>query len=128
MSAIQTLKSKLVKYPELTYSETPSSLEVPPVDDTGFSVSLIDEAPNFTVHYEGWHEHFTDQEQALNCFAFGLSASCRLVVTRRGTTPVHWQLEVFQEGSWIPDSCTGLIFTPFWRAKNVVHLQNHVIE
>lgn len=36
------------------------------------------------MSFEGWHEAFEQEEEALECVAFGLSAACRLRVDYRG--------------------------------------------
>jgi hypothetical protein len=126
MDAISEIKAKLVKYPKARYIEEPTSIEVQPEDESGFPVSLHVNDDSFTVHFAGWHEHFDSQDEALNCFVFGLSEACRLQVVYRGSTPTKWILEHQSEGSWIKDSETGLIFFPFWRARRIVHLQNRL--
>ena len=35
------------------------------------------------------------------------------------------RLEYIQQGEWIEDSTTGMLFPPFWRKAEVVYLQNH---
>jgi hypothetical protein len=51
---------------------------VHPRDRSGFTVGLRITPSGFTVYFEGWHEEFTSEDEALNCFAFGLSPKCRL--------------------------------------------------
>ena len=127
MDAIGVIKQKLTKYPTTRYTETPTSIEVHPEDPSGFSVGLYVNDDRFIVHFEGWHEHFESQDEALNCFAFGLSEACRLCVVYRGSTPTKWIMEFLREDAWIPDSETGLIFIPFWRARRIFYKQNHLL-
>lgn len=124
MSAIAEIKAKLAKYPHMRYVETADSIEVQPADVDGFVVRLDHTPHQCTVSFEGWHEGFQSEAEALNCFAFGLSASCRLRVIYRGQSPVSWTVEAFRDGAWSTDSETGLILTPFWRRKHVRYLQN----
>ena len=124
---IREVKEKLAKYPAARYTESPTSIEVHPQDDSGFSVSLHLENSSFTVHFEGWHEQFDSKDEALSCFAFGLSMGCRLCVVYRGSTPTKWIVESRQNESWVQDSETGLIFVPFWRARRLVHKQNRLL-
>ena len=35
---------------------------------------LVESEQGCTVGYNGWHEEFSDKNEALNCFTFGLSA------------------------------------------------------
>ena len=75
------------------------------------------------------HEEFALPLEALNCFAFGLSAACRLCVVYRGAMPTKWIVEAQRDGTWVADSETGLILIPFWLPRRVVYLQNcRVIE
>ena len=108
----------------MRYAETSGSIEVRPADENGFTVGLHEGAGEIVVSFEGWHEHFKAEFEALNCFAFGLSESCRLRVGYRGAMPVSWTVEAARDGTWIPDSKTGLLFVPFWRSKRVRYLQN----
>ena len=64
----------------------------------------------------------------LDCFAFGLSSSCRLAVIYRGDMPVKWTVESLEDGRWTADSTTGLLFQPFWRPARLVHLQNSLFD
>ena len=126
MNAIEKIKAKLSAYPDVRYSEHPNQIEVHPRDQSGFTVGLQITPAGFTVHFEGWHEEFTSEEEALDCFAFGLSPKCRLAVVLRGNTPTKWVVEWFEDGDWTPDSETGLLLQPFWRSARVTYLQNRV--
>ena len=125
MSAIADVKQKLARYPQIHYVETSHSIEVPPASSDGFAVALSESEGKFTVNFDGWHEVFATDSEALNCFAFGLSASCRLRVAYRGSMPIRWAVESLSDGKWVSDSTTGLVFVPFWRKKTIRHLQNH---
>jgi hypothetical protein len=127
MNAIDSIKMKLAKYPGVSYSETLTSIEVRPGNDTGFTVSLYVHNNGATVHFDGWHETFDAEDDALNCFAFGLSEECRLQVVYRGSMPTRRVVESLRDGSWVPDTETGLILFPFWRRKRVVYRQNHLL-
>jgi len=127
MTAIDKIKAKLASHPELRFSEAPSFVEVIPPDTSGFAVRLDVQNEHFTVSFEGWHEDFESEAEALECFAFGLSEGCRLAVAYRGDTPSSWTLEGLDDGRWVPDSTTGRMFVPFWKSKRVVYRQNHVI-
>ena len=75
----------------------------------------------------GWHEHFEEPEEALECVGFGLSDHCRLKVEMWGNSPQKWRVEYLQDGVWREDSTTSLIFIPFWRRKTVIYRQNNFI-
>ena len=128
MNAIEEIKAKLQKYPQATYEYSGNCIRVLPATQKGFTVELFDQKVRYEVYFNGWHEYFTDKEEALNCFAFGLSTDCRLKVFRRGSFEYKWTFEYNDEGEWIEDSTTGLFFTPFWRRKQIVYLQNDLIS
>jgi hypothetical protein len=89
MTAIERIKARLSAHPEITYSEGQNEIDVIPPDSSGFSVGFRIIPTGFTVNFEGWHEEFTSEDEALDCFAFGLSPNCRLAVVLRGNTVVE---------------------------------------
>lgn len=58
MDAIQKIKAKLSKYPDVQYSESADGIEVHPRDQSGFTVGLSITPSGFTVNFDGWHEEF----------------------------------------------------------------------
>jgi len=127
MDIIAEIKARLAKYPGTRFAETPTSMEVLPQDAAGFPVTLYITDAGFTVSFAGWHEDFASPEEALNCFAFGLSAACRLCVVYRGAMPTKWIVEFQRDGTWVADSETGLILIPFWLPRRIVYLQNRLL-
>ncbi|QDF74757.1 MULTISPECIES: hypothetical protein [Shewanella] len=125
MSAISQIVEKLQKFPELDYEQSEDFISVNPPN--GFNVWLTENENSFTVGFAGWHEDFSEIEDALNCFAFGLSDKCRLKVYKRGSSEYKWIVQALRENEWYDDSETGLLFFPFWRKKQVMILQNTVI-
>jgi hypothetical protein len=97
-----------------------------PTND-GFAVSLTEKLSGYTVGFDGWHEEFDEEDEALEAFAFGLSDQCRLKVVKRGKMECAWIVEGRENDQWQEDSTTGLIFIPFWRKRNVEYRQNRVI-
>jgi hypothetical protein len=128
MNAIQKIKTKLLAYPDVQYSESADGIEVHPGSQSGFTVGLRITPSGFTVNFEGWHEDFTSEDEALDCFAFGLSPKCRLAIVFRGDTGTKWVVEGLENGAWTPDSETGLLLQPFWRSARVEYRQNHVLN
>lgn len=128
MNPIEEIKARLTKYSEVAFRETSDSIEVLPRDESGFTVGLYVAEREAVVHFDGWHEHFSSAEDALECFAFGLSSACRLRVECRGMTAVKWTVESLDEGAWVEDGTTGLLLTPFWRSRSVLYKQNHLID
>lgn len=128
MTAIEKIVTKLQRHPSVQYSVAGCTLTVAPLTEEGFSVWLHEQPPGYTVGFDGWHEQFQDEGEALAAFAFGLSDDCRLQVMQRGSMDCSWTVESRDaQGEWKVDSSTELLFTPFWRRRRVVCRQNHVI-
>lgn len=135
MNAIAEIKERLLKYPQAKYEHTGNQITVLPQDERGFAVSLVDNAPHYTVAFNSWHDEYEDVEQALNVFAFGLSDDCRLKVTCRGRFAYVWTVEE-KGGSgewfsceWIGLNEVGLLVPPlFWLRKHHVYLQNTLLK
>lgn len=125
---IPRIKEKLQKYPHVAYTTSDGYLEISAQSPTGFRVWIQEQPDGYTVGFDGWHEEFTDGDEAFNCFAFGLSAACRLRVFRRGSTDYKWQVLHQVDGQWVADSETGLFIFPFWRQRVQRELQNDIIN
>ena len=127
MDPLAEIRNRLTKYPQVRSEGGANSITVLPADDKGFPVTLVVAGSEYVVSFSGWHEHFTDAKEALNCFAFGLSEDCRLKVQKRGNLEYRWTVESRSNGTWVEDSTTGLLFFPFWRRHQVEHLQNRLL-
>ena len=126
--AIEQIKERLRKYPQVRYEADASSITVLPTSNDGFTVGLDVHQGRYTVSFNGWHEDFGKEDEALECFAFGLSDECRLKECRRGNFAYRWTVESTQAGNWVADSETGLFLFPFWKPKRVCYLQNNLID
>jgi hypothetical protein len=124
MGAIQRIIWRLQEYPELVCRVSGEMVTVEPQTPDGFPVSLAEGQREWVVSLGGWHEHFESEDEALNCFAFGLSGSCRLRVHYRGSYPYRWAVERRTGDGWREESTVGLLFFPFWRRLRVVYCQN----
>lgn len=124
MDPIERILERLTKYPELDFEVTPSNVTIIPENKNGFEVSFQIDRDRYQVNLGGWHDHFDDAEEALDCFSFGLSSKCRLKITSRGNFPCVWTVQSLENGEWVDDSSTGLLFFPFWKAKTVSYKQN----
>ena len=127
MDTFAKVREKLAPYPNARIEETSEALTVLPSRPTGFPVSLRRVDVRYQVSFEGWHEDFNAEDEAIACFGFGLSNRCRLAITFRGASPVQWTVESLRDGTWSPDSTTSLLFTPFWRAKRVECRSNDLL-
>ncbi len=131
MEIIETIKEKLLRYPHIRFEEHSNSITIFPISNDGFELALyvgdMDLHEPFQVCFNGWHEDFSDNSEALERFAFGLSEECRLKEFSRGGQAYKWTVEFRRDGSWQEDSTTSLLLAPFWRAREMVVLQNHLI-
>lgn len=127
MDPINEINRRLEKYPSLQVKKKGGSIVVMPSQEGGFPVSFIVEGNEFVVYFDGWHERFSDAQEAINCFAFGLSQECRLVVYKRGGMTYKWTMQYIDKERWIDDSSTGLLFFPYWRKRESVVLQNRLV-
>ena len=126
---INEVISRLKKYPEAEYELNAESITVNPNNENGFPVTLTDNGnENFTVAFDFWHEEFDNENDALNCFAFGLSKDCRLKLTKKGNKPIKWTVESIENGVWKEDSSTGLVNLTFWKKPEFEFLQNDLIK
>lgn len=133
MKVLAELMRRLDQHPNLSYQVEGHILSVLSADAHGFTVSLWDEAPQYTVFFDMWHTQLHDAEQALNCFAFGLSDNCRIKVTCRGGLPHAWSVERRKKGNeWVDYELvgrypTGYILFPHRHKAEVKYLQNHFV-
>lgn len=119
----------LKKYPEAEYELNAESITVNPTSENGFPVTFSDNGDgSFTVAFDFWHEDFDDENEALNCFAFGLSKDCRLRLTKKGNRPIKWTVESYANGNWKEYSTTGLFNLSFWKKAEYEFLQNDLIK
>lgn len=116
--------SKLEKYHGFKIDTSDHHITVSCNNPERFDVSMHTLGKQFQVNFDGWHESFETEESALSCFAFGLSQECRLKVVKRGTKDCSWNVQAWQENSWIDDTTTGLVFSPYWLSKKVEYRYN----
>lgn len=135
MNAIDEIKTRLQKYPQVKSEIKAHQAIVFPLNENGFEVSLTEKLPGYTVSFDAWHEEYDDVEQALDAFAFGLSDACRLKVTFRGKLAYVWNVEEKAgNGEWFPCEWIGCnemgILSPplFWLKKRFVFLQNTLLK
>jgi hypothetical protein len=127
---LEKIREKLAARPELSVVDGGHEVTVRALEPTGFDVCFAQEAEGYAVYFGPWHQHFSraDAQSALECFAFGLSEDARLKVHSKGGKDYRWTLEALDNGVWHTHSTTGLLFFPFWRKRQVRHLQNRVLR
>ncbi len=122
------IRKRFEKYPGARTEEDDGSIRFLPSSPEGFVVEFHMDQDKYIVAFEGWHEHFRNVDEALNCLAFGLSDECRLKIVSRGGKPHKWIVEHFCDGEWISDSETGHLLFQFWRSPSVDYRQNALIK
>lgn len=130
MDPLTEIRTRLDKYPDLAVIDEENMITVSAKSGDGFDVWFSVDDDEYTVGFEGWHQHFEkdEVEDALSCFAFGLSNECRLKVVSRGGTPYKWAMEAMEDGKWVTYSTTALLWAPFWRKKAVNYLSNNILS
>ncbi len=75
------------------------------------------------------HQHFDKSEvdDALDCFAFGLSDKCRVKVFSRGGRDYKWVMESLEQEEWVEFSTTGSLWYQFWKKPEIRYLSNMII-
>lgn len=127
--AREEVAAELAKVPRLRYTITADRIRIEPMETDGFPAELsADEDGRYTVSFAEWHETFDEEASALDCLFTGLSADCRLEVVSHGGVPSRWTMEVLKGGTWRPYSTTGRLLFPFWKQREVRHLQNLILE
>jgi hypothetical protein len=126
MDVINEACKFLKMQPSLFYSEDQNSVVVEPPSRSGFSVALT-VGDGYTVAYDGWHEHFEDPYDALECFQFAYTPQCRLAVALRGHTEYRWTMEYETADGWEVESTVGLLFYPYWRRRRIEYRQNTLL-
>lgn len=132
MSAIDEIKERLQKYPHVRYEASETHIIIFPTSEMGFEVALYIDSDGqdaeYTVHYNGWHEHEFSKDEALESVAFGLSTSCRIREFSRSGEPYKWIQEYFAEGEWREGSTLATIPWKFWKRKEVKILSNNLLK
>ena len=122
----EAILAKLDKYTGIEVDVHETSISVTCQNLDSFDLSIFAYRDVFQVSFDGWHEQFDAVDDALNCFAFGLSEECRLRVVSRGQMDCSWTLQSRENGNWVDDTTTGLMLIPFWRRAQVRYCQNNI--
>ena len=124
----QKIQEKLEKYPQVKTEIKKKHAIIYPTDETGFEIRVDVLSSKYIVSFNGWHEHFANIAEALNCIEFGLSAKCRLKVFIRGRFEYKWAVEFLENNHWKTASETGILLFPFWRKRKIKYFQNQLIK
>jgi hypothetical protein len=124
MSNSRQLVELLLEHQAHTVHVSGDTIVVDPKTANGFVVSLIERGDKWVVHFDGWHQHFASEDDAVRCVVFGLSRDCRLKVEYRGSVARRWTVEARTDHGWREDSTVGLLWFPFWRRARIEYRQN----
>ncbi len=127
VNSLAELREWLGVQPSLRWSEDAAGLdgihiEAPSPD--GFSVWISDDDQEWTVGFDGWHDHFESEADAVGCAAWGLSGECRVRIDYRGKWPYRWVVESKRDGDWNTEFTLAIALFPFWRRKRSEYRQN----
>jgi len=130
MNPFHEIKTKLEKYPDVTIEEKESHICALAETEDGFDVWFTEDEREYTVGFSCWHEHFdkNELEEALNCFAWGLSEVCRLKVYSRAGSEYKWIVQSFEADHWVNFSTTSLFNFSFWKKTGITYKKNGLIE
>ena len=129
MRTIEKIRNLLAtQYPDRSFVERKNCIEVAPTHELGFTVLFNDCSTEWIVACEGWHEHFTNEDEAFACFAVAISDQCRLKVSSRGEKAHKWTMEVQDGAEWIATSTTGFVFYPFWKQQRIEYRSNALLK
>jgi hypothetical protein len=128
MDIIKQIEDVLKKHPGIPYQIENNTISVDPKSADGFCVWLTCNEAEYIIGYEGWHQHFTDIQDALEWFWNGLTNKYRLKVKSASGKPYSWTTEILEDGKWLSCGLTSLIMLAFWKKKTVSYLQNSWID
>jgi len=124
MSPSRQLVDRLFEHHAHTVHVSGDTIAIDLENANGFVVSLVERGDEWVVHFDGWHEHFASEDEAVRCVLFGLSRECQLRVEYRGSIARRWTVEAKTETGWREKSTVGLFFFPFWRRARIEYRQN----
>jgi hypothetical protein len=128
MDTLEEVKSSLAAQEQFKWRIDGNWITVEPSSPDGFSVWITGNGHQWTVGFDGWHQHFDSEFEAVDCFLWGLSGKCRLTVSLRGKFPYKWTAEYEEGGEWRSLGTTALLVFPFWRKKTTEYLQNCAVK
>ncbi len=135
MNAIQRLEARLGQMDGLVWERDGATLRVLPTEQDGFEVAItVDDQPaggggrRYMVSFDGWHEYFTNEDNAVECFAFGLSDACRLFRWSREGRAYRWTVEALTDDGWVKGRTVGMLLFPLVDAADVHCFQNDYVQ
>lgn len=129
MSIVERIVDQLrSRHPHVAYRVSGQEISVEAQSPDGFAVTVSEAAGEWVVSFDGWHDHFAPEDEAFNCFGFGLSDQCRLKISYRGDYAYRWTVQVRSGEQWVNERTSCLLFVPFWRKHRVEYRQNTIIH
>ncbi|MDH3659639.1 MAG: hypothetical protein OEU92_06350 [Alphaproteobacteria bacterium] len=127
MDLIERMHQGLSKrYPEAHFDAGDGWIRYRPSSDSGFEVGFCISGSDYIINFDSWHDHFEDEESALDWFVFGLSNDCRLKIVSKGGRPFRWIVESHHQGDWQFEREMVVLPLLFWRRASTAYRQNHL--
>ena len=115
------------RYPGERFEAGDGWIRYLPSTDDGFEVRFEISEEAYLIEFDAWHDHFDDQEEALDWFVLGLCEDCRLKITGKGGRPYRWAVEtLLPDGQFAEASIMGTFPLAFWRRSATEIRQNHL--
>ena len=134
-------KAFLKEYPQIEHTwsieadEDHCILNIPKKNDRGFDITVEVCADEINLFCEGFHDHYSiegtpdDFANYFVGFLYNLlSPVMRISEVCSGGVPYKWILESRQQGEWISDSITGLIFYNYFGKRSKRIYQNESLK
>jgi len=130
MSPIEDIKRRLEKYPKVVFEEKENYICLLSASEAGFDVWFSENEREYTVGFSSWHEHFDkdELENALNCFSWGLSDSCRVKTYSRKGEQYKWQVQSLENEEWVTFSTTARFDFSFLIKPEIEYKINRLIK
>lgn len=128
MGAIERVVARLRRMDHIRWELEGRTVRVLPSDCRGFEVALTEHEDAWSVCFDGWHQQFHSEREALECFAFGLTDACRLTCWSRDGRRYRWTVEAKTDEGWIEGSTTGMLLFPFLSSVEKRTFQNTFVR
>ena len=117
MDTLDELVTSLQNQPNLVRRLEKENLTVELSSSGGYIAWITKDRNEWTVGFDGWHDHFDSEAEAVSCFSQLMSGECHLEVSYRGNTAYRWAIQRKIDDGWRTVSTTGYYLYAFWRPK-----------
>ena len=109
-------------------------LDFPKSNPDGFDITVEVYPDQIIVFGQGFHEHFDQDnnsikiESSLGLVRDLLCPDMRIKEYLAGGSPYRWDAELLQNGKWLREHTTGLVFWNYFGRRSQKYYQNKVLE